>query len=487
VRNFGLALVAIMVAFGVSGCVDRKGQKAAKDTSEIVNDPLRDVAVTTAKVEDIQELLQVNGEIVTSDDAQISAQVAGKIRAVYIKDGDTVSQGQVVATMDSENLEQQAMQARASLASAMAQLSQASANARLTPSRSSAAVRQAEATLRSAKSQLQKSLNGARPEEREQAENNVRAAKSNFETAKKNLERVRLLVKEGALAGSQLDTALNTYESTMTQYENSVQALKLIQNSVRPEDIQTAREQVRQAEQALESAKSSKRLDVVLLDQVNGARAQVNSARAQVQVAEKNLRDASIRAPFSGRIYGRPLQAGVVVGSGTPIARLVGGSGVYFEGQAPSDKIGLIREGTSVSVSVDGMPGSTFPGKVVSISPQGDSVGRLFNVRIQFAQVSTGIRPGMFANGSVVLNENKGALMVSEESIISRDGIKYIMAVEGVGDSKKAKKIVVTTGIKKGAMVEVKGISSATQVISKGQGALVDGTKVRVAAPNKGV
>jgi hypothetical protein len=88
----------------------------------------------------------------------------------------------------------------------------------------------------------------------------------------------------------------------------------------------------------------------------------------------------------------------------------------------------------------------------------------------------------MFANGSVVLTENKGALMVSEESIISRDGIKYLMAVEG----DKAKKIVVTTGVKKGSMVEVKGISSATQVISKGQGALVDGTKIRVAKPSKG-
>ena len=481
-RNLGLAIVAIMIAFGVGGCVDRKGQDAAKKTSEIVNDPLKDVSVTPVKVEDIQELLQVNGEIVTSDDAQISAQVAGKILAVYIKDGDTVSQGQVVAMMDSDNLQQQAMQARASLASATAQLSQASANARLTPSRSAAAVRQAEASLRSAKSQLQKSLNGARPEEREQAENNLGAAKSNFETAKKNLDRVRRLVKEGALAGSQLDVALNNYESSMAQYQNSVQALKLIQNAVRPEDIETAREQVRQAEQALESAKSSKRLDVVLLDQVNGARAQVNSARAQVQVAEKNLRDASIRAPFTGRIYGRPLQAGVVVGSGTPIARVVGGSGVYFEGQAPSDKIGLIREGTDVTISVDAKPGSTFPGKVVSISPQGDSVGRLFNVRIQFAQLSTGIRPGMFANGAVVLTENKGALMVSEESIISRDGIKYLMAVEG----DKAKKIVVTTGVKKGSMVEVKGISSATQVISKGQGALVDGTKIRVAKPSKG-
>ena len=474
--------MALFVALAVTGCVDRKGQEAAKITAGIVNDPTREVSVTPVKVQDIQELLQVNGEIVTSDDVQISAQISGKIKSILVKEGDTVSAGQVVATMDPENLMHQVSQATATLSSAQAQLAQASANARLTPSRSTAAVRQAEAAVRSARSQLQKSLNGARPEERQQAENNLSSAKSNSDTAKKNLDRVRRLVKEGALPESQLDTALNTYETAMTQYENAIQALKLIQNQVRPEDIETARESVRQAEQALESAKSSKKLDVVLLDQVNAARAQVSSARAQVGIAQTNLYEASIRAPFSGRIYGRPLQAGVVVGAGTPIARLVGGSGVYFEGQVPSDKVGKIQVGTSVSISVDAMPGKSFGGKVVAVSPQGDNVARLFNVRIQFNQLSVSVKPGMFADGSVVLGETKGAMMVSEESVISRDGVQYVMAAEGT----KAKKIIVTTGLKKGSLVEVKGISSATQIISKGQGALVDGSKIEVAPAKKG-
>ena len=88
----------------------------------------------------------------------------------------------------------------------------------------------------------------------------------------------------------------------------------------------------------------------------------------------------------------------------------------------------------------------------------------------------------MFADGSVVLGETKGAMMVSEESVISRDGVQYVMAAEGT----KAKKIIVTTGLKKGSLVEVKGISSATQIISKGQGALVDGSKIEVAPAKKG-
>lgn len=481
-RNFGFYALALAVAFGATGCVDRKAQEAAKDTAMIVNDPSRDVSVTLPKIEDVQDILEVNGEITTTDDAQISAQASGKITAIYVKEGDMVSAGQTVAMMDSVNLQNQVTQARAALATAQAQLNQASNNARLTPNRSAAAVRQAEAVLRGAKVQLQKSLNGARTEDREQADNNLKAAKSSYDTAKKQLERVRKLVKEGALAESQLDTAQNSYEAAMAQYENAMQAVKLVQNSVRQEDIEAAREQVRQAEQGLESAKASKKLDVTLNDQVAASRSQVESARAQLQVAQKNLSEAVIKSPFSGRVYGKPLQAGVVVSPGTPIARIVGGSGIYFEGQAPSDQISQIQIGTRVTVSVDSFSGTTFGGHVIAISPQGDSVGRLFNVRIGFDAAAATIKPGMFAKGSVVIGENPGAMMVSEDAVISRDGSKYVMVAEG----DKAKKVVVTTGIKKGSMIAVKGISSASKVITQGQGSLVDGSKIRVSAEKKG-
>ena len=473
--------MALAVAFGAAGCVDRKGQEAAKETAVIVNDPVKEVSVTPVKVEDLQELLQVNGEIVTSSDAQISAQVGGMVTSVNVKEGDMVTAGQVIATVESDNLQQQVNQARSSLANASANLAQTTANARLTPSKSTAAVRQAEAAVRSAKSQLQKAINGARPEERQQAENNVTSAKSTLDTAKKNLDRVRTLVKEGAVPQSQLDTALNTYETAMTQYQNAIQGSRLVQTT-RPEDIETAREAVRQAEQSLESAKSSKKLDVVLTDQVDAARAQVNSAKAALQIAQKNLSDAVVHAPFSGKIYGRPLQAGVIVAVGTPIAHLIGGQGVYFEGQAPSDKISKIQAGTQVSISVDAFPGKKFAGKVLNVSPQGDNVGRLFNVRIQFDNLTGGIKPGMFANGSIVLSQTPGATLLPEEAIISRDSTKYVMIVDG----KKAKKVVVTTGLKKGAMVEVHGISSSAQVITKGQGALVDGSLITVEKAAKG-
>lgn len=469
---FGLALVVVL---GAGGCVDRQAQKDAAATGAVLADPAKSVVVSVPKVEDIEETININGDVVTSEEGSISAVGSGKLAAVYVRDGDSVSAGQPIATLDSENLQQAVAQARSSLASATAQLNQARSNARLAPGRTTAAVRQAEAALKSAKAQLAKATNGARSEDQEQAQNNLRAAKSNLETAKKNLERVRTLVKEGALAESQLDTAKNGYEAALAQYENAIAASNVSKSATRPEDIEVAREAVRQAEQNLASAKASKSLDVTLVDQVRSGEAQVQSARAQLAVAEKNLREATVRAPFSGKIYGKPVQSGTVVAPGTPIAKIVGGEGVYFEGQIPSDKVGKIQVGTQVNIKTDAGEGS-FMGRVAAVSPQGDSVGRLFNARVVFTNGSGAIRPGMFAKGSVVLNRIAGAVVVPDSAVLTKDGKRYVVVAEGT----KAKRVPVTVGIRRGDYVQVNGLQGSAQLIVKGQEGLVDGSLIKV-------
>jgi RND family efflux transporter MFP subunit len=480
-KNNKLSLIsssslALVIAFAAVGCVDRKAQVSAAETGKIIGDPIRQISVTPVIVKDIVEKLEINGEVVTSQDAQISSQSGGKLVRVDVKDGDTVTAGQVIATLDNENLRYQSDQARAGLSSAQSQLNQAIRNAKLTPSRSKAAVKQAEAALRGSRIQLQKSLNGARSEEREQTQINLRSAKSNLQTSKKQLERIKTLVSEGALAESQLDEAKNAYEIALAQYENAVQSASLIKSTVRPEDIAADRENVRQAEQGLESAKASLRLDSLLTDQIASAKAQVQSAQATLLVAEKNLREAKVRSPFTGRIYGRPLQAGTVINPGTPVARIVGTNGIYFEGQVPSNKIQNVKLGTEVEVTVDAIKGSTLPGTVLAISPIGEDIGRLFNVRIQLKSYVGGVKPGMYARGSVTLSTLPNATLVPTTAIINRDGKNYVMAAVG----NKAKKIFVTPGVRQGDLIDAKGLPSDTSVITSGQGALVDGSKIKV-------
>ncbi|MEZ0326778.1 MAG: efflux RND transporter periplasmic adaptor subunit [Fimbriimonas sp.] len=484
-----LLTAAGAAVLATAGCVDRTKQEQAKRTSDVVTDHVTRVTVQPARTESMTEELEITGDIVTGQDTVIGAKQPGKIVAVYVKEGDSVSAGSLIATLDTSQLmaqlrqaQAQVGQAQAGMSQALSALAQARRNASVGPTKTSSAVRSAEAQVRSAKAQLQKVLNGARPEERRQAEATLATAKSNLAMHEKELERIRVLVNEGALAGNRLDQQQNLVENARNQVENAEQVLSMMKTGAREEDISSAREAVKQAQEALQAAKSQKELDPMLQDQVRGAeasvqatRSQLDAARAQVSLVQQNIADMQIRAPFAGKIYGKPAQAGAMVGAGAQVARLIGGGGIYFNGQVPATVVDQIRPGMPVEVSIDGLPGKTYIGNVETISPLGENVGRLFLVRVQLGNAA-GIKPGMFARGLVTLRTIQNATVVPVDAVVGRGSDKFVYYLDG----DKAREAKVTTGLQKGIWVQVTGVPMGAQVVVDGQQALREGVKVKV-------
>ncbi len=477
---FSAALVA-------GGCVNRAAQMQAAQTAKIVNNPVKAVAVQPARLELVPKEIEITGELTTSEDTELGFKNSGRIVAMYVKDGDRVHAGQVLARQDTTQLQAQLSQAEAAVQGALSQyqgaqasLSQAIQNAKINPAKSTSAVRSAEAQLRSAKAMLAKAINGARPEDRATAAANVKSAKANFDSQQKELERTRTLVTEGAIPANRLDQQQATTEAARAQYEAALQAAATLTNGTRVEDVDAAKAAVQQAEQALVSAKEQKSLDSIYVDQVNGAKAQTATARAQIDVAREQLRqvqssisDTELRAPFDGTVSGRPTQPGAVVGSGATVVHLIGGGGVYFEGEIPANSIGEIQLGKPVSISVSGFEGKVFTGHVAAINPLGESVGRLFKVRIQIDSQSAGLRPGMFARGEVKLGTVRG-VAVPATAVVTDGGLHYVFIKEG----DKARRIKVKLGLTEGLMVQVTGLPEGADVIVQGQNGLVDGTQV---------
>jgi HlyD family secretion protein len=482
-------LILLASSLALAGCVDRQAQEQAKRTELIVGDTVRVVAVEPAQLQPLAEELELSGELVTGEDALVGSKVAGKIVAIHVKEGDTVSAGQVLASIDTSQLAAQVQQAQSQVAQAtamraqaQAQLSQASKSAAVNPSRSSAQVRQAEAGVRAARAQLEKALAGARPEERRQAEAAVAAARTNMETQRRELERVQRLVEEGAIARNRLDMQQNAYQNALSQFETAQNTLQMIQSGARAEDIAGARAALSQAEETLRLAQSSQRLDSTFNDQVAAARAQVatadaqiGAARAQLSMAQQALADAQVRAPFGGQIAARPVAAGTVVAPGTPILRLVGGHGVYFEGNVPERLLGQIQVGTPVRVEIAATD-RPFAGVVAAVSPAGDSVGRQFKVRIALTEGYGLLRPGMFARGRVQVREVAAATVLPASAIVAQGDESFVYIAEG----DRARRVRVETGIRSGESVQVEGLPPGALVVVRGQDGLTDGAEIRV-------
>jgi HlyD family secretion protein len=468
-----LALLALALA---PGCVNRKAQEMAKATQDVVADP--DVAVAVGKVSTrtVESTFELTGNLTTATDAQVSARQFGRLNAVYVSDGDAVKAGQILAELDAIPLRAQYQQALAQQQNAQAGLSTAIGNLRYGPLKSAAAVRQARAALASAQATLQKALTGARPEERAQAEANLNAAKTNLDLSKTDLERKQALVKEGALAKVNLDQAQNAYAAALQQYNNALQAQLMLARGNREEDIAVAREAVAQAQDAITNALAAQKLDVLYTDAVNSARAQLDAAKAQVRLARSNLDDAIIRAPWDGRVSGRPIQSGTILQPGTSILRLVGGQGAYFEGQVPQEHLDETPVGTVVTVRVDGIDGRTFQGRVAAVNPVGSEIGRLFKARIVLAGDLNGLSPNMFAHGIVVSKRIPNATVVPPTAIVARGQESIVYTLVG----NKAHAVPVKVGLRLDDAVQVTGVDPGTNIVIQGQENLEEGASVKV-------
>ena len=473
-----IGVSAALALLALGGCVNRAAQKQAKETEALLQDKVLPVSVVPVSRTEFVDSIEVTGSVVAGTEASVGAKLPSKVVETLVADGDPVAAGQVLARLDDTNYRLALRQAEAQVQASQAQLRQALTNAAVGPSRSSAAVAAAEAQLRSAKAQLQKAEKGARDEERAQAANNVEAARSGMETARKELERRRRLFEQGAISRQLLDVAENQYQIALSQYENALQAQRIAQSAVRPEDLATAREAVRQAEENLRNAQAAKKLDALLGQQVEAAKSALAAAEAQVALQRQNIEDCVVRAPFAGKVAGRPVQPGTVVGSGTPIVRLVSSEGLYFEGEVPERSSSLIRDGMPVEVRFDALGGRPIQGRISAVNPSVSTVGRLLSVRVELPSGAQGIRAGMFARGTVRLRSVPGSIVIPFPAIVERGGRKVVFVVE----DGKAKAVPVRILEVRGLDARVEDIPVGAQLVVKGQDTLDEGSPVRIEA-----
>jgi multidrug efflux pump subunit AcrA (membrane-fusion protein) len=125
--------------------------------------------------------------------------------------------------------------------------------------------------------------------------------------------------------------------------------------------------------------------------------------------------------------------------------------------------------------------GVSFSGVVRAVSPAGETVGRLFRVRIAIVGDTSTLKPGMYATGEIVLRTIPNASTVPAISVVKRDGKDVVFVVEG----EKAKAVPVTTGLQTDGVVQVSGLQTGQQIVVAGANALDDGSKIKVEKPKQ--
>lgn len=128
-RTFWILLLAGLLAVGAGAAVMKKRQAAASAQSaqatSVKAPPSLEFLpgdVTLVQARELRQVLQLSGAIRAVNQAQVKAKVAGEVREVLVREGETVKAGQIVAKIDASEYQARLDQARGSLQAARAQL-----------------------------------------------------------------------------------------------------------------------------------------------------------------------------------------------------------------------------------------------------------------------------------------------------------------------------------------------------------------------------
>lgn len=171
------------------------------------------------------------------------------------------------------------------------------------------------------------------------------------------------------------------------------------------------------------------------IDQVKTDKASVAFKQVQLQADRLKLRDATVRAPFSGYVASVGIDVGDWVspgGNGGPNAyvTLLTLDPIYCEmqiGEANSQKIKI---GQQVTLTTPAYPGRTFKGSVLRISPSLDPTTRTLKVLASIANPEKRLKPGLYGNAKVNLGITPGVVLVPQMAQTEQAGQTCVYVVE---------------------------------------------------------
>jgi len=363
----------------------------------------------------MQRIIRAQGILHPFDQANIIPKITAPVRTFYVNRGSRVRKGQLLAVLESRDLAAASVEAKG-------------------------AVDQAEAGLRSVTA-------ATLPEEISKAQADVKSTREALDAAQKMYESRKELLQQGALARRQVDEANVAFVQARSQYEIAVNHLDTLEKVGRDADTRQAQ-------------------------------AQLEAAKGRYQGAEAQLEYSRIYSPIDGVVAERPLYAGEMAGSGTPLLTVMDVSRVIARANVPADQMSFLKAGDPATITAsDGS--AELRGKVTVVSPALDPGSTTAEIWIEAPNPAAKFKPGASVQVSIVAETVADAIAIPLVAILpSEPGASTVMVV---GSDSLAHVREIQTGIREADKVQVlHGLEPGEQVIVVGGLGLEDKAKVRI-------
>jgi membrane fusion protein, multidrug efflux system len=213
------------------------------------------------------------------------------------------------------------------------------------------------------------------------------------------------------------------------------------------------------------------------LHNAKNLRADIDASQAAMKLAERQLRDTEIRAPFDGYVQKRLVSLGEFVKVQTPVMSVVRIDPLKVTAEIPEKMAPWIAVGQGVDLHVDAYPDKQLTGKISRISPAVNTSTRAFPFEALVPNSEGLLKPGTFARARIVSDKVDQVLTLTYGALQYRYGVNRAFVIDGGRLVARELK----TGERLGDRIEiVSGVKAGELVANSDVDKLNDGAKVTV-------
>jgi HlyD family secretion protein len=278
----------------------------------------------------------------------VASTVPGRVERILVEEGATVKAGDTIAVLSQTGLPQDIQQRRARLSAA--------------------------------ESELADLVRGARTEELERARAELRSVASEAERTAADSVRLARLLAAGGISQSAFDASANAARVAGARRDAAREALELLEAGARP-------------------------------DRIAAARAAVATARAQLAMGEAAAGDLVLTAPVDGQVLARHAEPGEVLAAGIPLVSLGDARHAWVRVYVTAPIFASIKVGDIVPLTIDGLPGESFPARVAALATTAEFTPRvaltekeradlLFGVKLELSDTTGRLKAGLPATAN---------------------------------------------------------------------------------------
>lgn len=505
------SLLALTISLLVTGCGQENATEAGGETG--ASPKAIPIEVGLIKTGNIAATFSYTGDLEPTTELPLVSVVSGVVEEVFVEVGDRVRAGDPILQVQDTTFRAQVKQARSGLTQAQINLN------RMRNGPRAEQVSMAEAGLMVAQANLSKLAGGPREEQVQIAETAVQAAQAQLNSIlvvtedERTLAASSLAQAEAALrlaqaeydkikwAGQvgqlpqalQLQQATIAYETALAAYNRQVNpdqsdlaplqagirqaqlGLEIAQDPFVAEDFMLAEAGVKQAEAQLSMA-----MEPFQDEDFAQAEAGISQAEALVALAQFQLDNAILRAPFDGIVSEVNASTGSVASPQSPAITLIT-EALEIQVEVPESQISNMYVSQPAAIRVAAYPNVDFPALVTAISPAADTTSHTFPVIITPSDEEGKLMAGMFADVTVLVEEKVGVILVPRAAVATIGNETYVYTV--AGDEKTVTLQPVTLGLSDARRVEItSGVNAGQTIAISGLSGLSDGSIIEIVA-----